>query len=78
MAFVQLLKADKTDTFSQQLNELKAKVHDRLIEILDLSLIEALDPMRLKQEIGRIIEKILVEDDFAIPMNAEEKARFCQ
>jgi len=55
MAFVQLLKADKTDTFSQQLNELKAKVHDRLIEILDLSLIEALDPMRLKQEIGRII-----------------------
>jgi len=78
MAFVQLLKTDKTEAFSQQLNELKAKVHDRLIEILDLSLIEALDPVRLKQEIGRIIEKILAEDEFAIPMNAEEKARFCQ
>jgi len=77
MAFVQMLK-DKTDTFSKQMNELKAKVHDRLIEILDLSLIEALDPMRLKQEISRIIEKILTEDDFAIPMNAEEKTRFCQ
>jgi pilus assembly protein CpaF len=78
MAFVQLLKTGKPEVFSQQLNELKAKVHDRLIEILDLSLIETLDPTRLKQEIGRIIERILAEDEFAIPMNAEEKARFCQ
>ncbi len=78
MAFVQVLGAGKTEALSQQLNELKAKVHDRLIEVLDLSLIEALDPVRLKQEIGRIIERILAEDHFAIPMNAEEKARFCQ
>jgi len=78
MAFVQVLGAGKTEALSQQLNELKTKVHDRLIEVLDLSLIEALDPVRLKQEIGRIIERILAEDHFAIPMNAEEKARFCQ
>jgi len=78
MAFMQLIKGDKPQTFSLQLNELKTKVHDRLIEILDLSLIETLDPMRLKHEIGRIIEKILEEDHFAVPMNAEEKTRFCQ
>jgi len=78
MAFVQLVNTGKAGAFSQQMSELKARVHDRLIEVLDLSLIEALDPARMKQEIARIIERILAEDEFAIPMNAEEKARFCQ
>ncbi len=78
MAFVQLVNTGKAGAFPQQISELKARVHDRLIEILDLSLIEALDPVRMKQEIARIIERILAEDEFAIPMNAEEKARFCQ
>jgi len=78
MAFTQLLKAGRPASFSVQLSELKAKVHDRLIEILDLSLIESLEPQRLKQEISRIIERILLEDSYGFPMNAEEKARFCQ
>jgi len=78
MAFTQLLKAGNPASFSVQLSELKAKVHDRLIEILDLSLIESLEPQRLKQEISRIIERILLEDSYGFPMNAEEKARFCQ
>ncbi len=61
-----------------QLNELKSKVHDRLIETLDLSLIDSLDQDMLRREIRNVIEGILSEDGFTIPLNSEERERFCR
>jgi pilus assembly protein CpaF len=78
MGFAPSLKTGRSESFSFQVNELKARVHDRLIEILDLSLIDKLDQQTLRQEITRIIERILAEEKFTVPMNSEEKARFCQ
>ena len=61
---------------SNEVLELKSKVHERLIEVVDLSLIDSLDKSALKIEIGRIIEKILEEDNFTLPLNASEKEQF--
>ncbi len=63
---------------TNELQELKAKVHKRLIEILDLSLIETIDQNTLKHEIKKATERILYEDDITVPLNAEEKEQFCR
>ncbi len=57
-------------------NELKTKVHDRLIDILDLSIIDSLDRDVLRREIRKVIEGILAEDGFTIPLNSREKEQF--
>lgn len=61
---------------SNEVLELKSKVHERLIEVVDLSLVDSLDKSALKIEIGRVIEKILAEDNFTLPLNASEKEQF--
>ncbi len=47
---------------TDEYNELKSKVHDRLVDMLDLSLIDSLDRHLLKQEIRRLTERILAEE----------------
>lgn len=68
----------KSSLVSNELLELKTKVHERLVEILDLSLIGSLDQDMLKREIIRVIERILLEDKFAVPLNAGEKEQFIE
>lgn len=63
--------------FGNEFQELKAKVHDRLVQVLDLSLVNSLNHDVLKYEIKKIIERILSEERF-IPFNAEEKEQFCR
>ena len=57
-------------------NELKTRVHDRLIDILDLSVLDSLNRDVLKREIRRAIEGIVATDDFTIPLNSQEKEQF--
>ncbi len=64
--------------YSNQINELKSKVHNRLVETMDLSLIDSLDQSMLRNEIRKATERILTEDGFNIPLNAEERAQFCK
>ncbi len=61
---------------SPEYNEFKTKVHDRLIDILDLSIIDALDRDLLKKEIRSVIEGILASDACIIPLNSQEKEQF--
>ncbi len=63
---------------SNQMNELKSKVHNRLVETMDLSLIDSLDQGMLRNEIRKATERILTEDGFNIPLNAEERVQFCK
>jgi len=58
--------------------DMKAKVHDRLIEVLDLTLIDSLDQASLRRQIRELTEEILSEDQFNMPLNAEERERFYQ
>ena len=55
--------------------ELKNKIHDRLLNLIDLSLIESFDQEVLKSQIRVISEKILREEPKRIPLNSEERER---
>ena len=53
--------------------ELKTRIHDRLLDIVDLSLIESLDADALKSQISALVQRILSEESFAVPLNSLER-----
>jgi len=55
--------------------ELKTRIHDRLLTLIDLSLIDSLDEAMLRQEIRRLVERILMEEKNSIPLNYNERER---
>jgi pilus assembly protein CpaF len=55
--------------------ELKTRIHDRLLDLIDLSLIENLDRDVLKSQIKSIVIKILGEEGFTAPLNSIERER---
>jgi pilus assembly protein CpaF len=55
--------------------EFKTKIHDRLLDQLDLSVLDRIDPTILKPELKGIVDKILREDIHAFPLNAFERER---
>ena len=63
---------------SKEYRELKAKIHGRLLELIDLSLINTVGQPLLRQEIRRLVERILVEDNCALPLNYNEKEKLFQ
>lgn len=63
---------------SKEYYELKAKIHDRLLELIDLSLLNTVNEAVLRQEIRKLVERILVEDNHALPLNYSEKERLFQ
>jgi pilus assembly protein CpaF len=76
---MELIKERQMEFFAtNEYGDLKARVHDRLLNALDLSLIETLEREQLRREIRRSVEGILAEDRQAIPLNFEEKEQFCR
>jgi len=67
----------KLDRFliTKEYYELKTRIHDRLLNMIDLSLIDSLDEATLRQEIRKLVERILVEDKNSIPLNFSERER---
>jgi pilus assembly protein CpaF len=55
--------------------ELKARIHDRLLDLIDLSLIEKLDHDTLVMQIRKVVERILREESFNLPMNMVEREK---
>ncbi|MEJ5364652.1 MAG: CpaF family protein [Desulfosoma sp.] len=55
--------------------ELKMRIHDRLIDLMDLTLLETVDQQFLRREIRRLVEKILKEEENAVPLNYAERER---
>ena len=51
----------------------KTRIHDRLLDLIDLSLVESVDTDVLKSQIRVIVEKILKEDGFHMPLNLTER-----
>ncbi|WP_338033297.1 CpaF family protein [Desulfovibrio mangrovi] len=52
---------------------IKAQIHERLIELLDLSAVESLPPAKLREEISRLVEKLLREEFRQAPLNGRER-----
>ena len=55
--------------------ELKTRIHDRLLDLIDLSAIERLERDDLKSQIRILVQRILGEENFAIPLNSMERER---
>ena len=53
--------------------ELKTKIHDRLLDIIDLSMLDSLDNDTLKSQIRALVERILNEDRNQYPLNSIER-----
>ncbi len=61
---------------SDEYVNLKADIHDRLTKIIDLSLLEDIDEIRLRREINKATESILADKSVAtIPLNSKEHDR---
>ena len=58
---------------SDEYFELKTRIHDRLLDLIDLSLLESLDPDLLKSQIRALVDKVLQEEDQQFPLNAAER-----
>jgi pilus assembly protein CpaF len=52
--------------------ELKTHIHDRLLDLVDLSIIDTLDRDSLKTQIRILVERILREDATSFPLNSVE------
>jgi pilus assembly protein CpaF len=67
----------ETDTgfLSDEYFDLKSRIHHRLLDLLDLSKLDRLDPSLLKPELHKVVDKILREDFQSLPLNAFEKER---
>ncbi len=61
--------------FPKEYFELKTRIHDRLLDLIDLSLIDSIGETQLKQEIRNLVEKILVEEKNRLPLNFQEKEK---
>jgi pilus assembly protein CpaF len=55
--------------------ELKTRIHDRLLSLIDLSLLDSLEENVLRQEIRKLVERILAEEKNSIPLNFNERER---
>jgi pilus assembly protein CpaF len=62
-------------TASKDYYELKTRIHDRLLNLMDLSIIGSMDETILRQEIRKLVEKIVSENHFNIPLNLNERDR---
>lgn len=67
-------RGDK-DILPEEYFDFKSRIHDRMLDLLDLSMLDRVDPGMLKPELRAVVDKILREDPSAIPLNAQEKAK---
>jgi pilus assembly protein CpaF len=56
--------------------EFKSMIHDRLLNLLDLSLLDKLNREELNLQIRQVVEKILSEESFSLPLNLTEREKF--
>ncbi|MEN8261892.1 MAG: CpaF family protein [Nitrospirota bacterium] len=55
--------------------ELKTKIHGKLLDLIDLSMIDALEEDALRSEIRRLVQGILLEEQNSVPLNASEREK---
>ena len=53
--------------------ELKTRIHDRLLDLLDLSLIDSLDQHLVRSQIRSVVKRILEEQENRVPLNLTER-----
>ena len=59
----------------QEYFEFKSRIHDRLLDLIDLSIIDKLDREALISQIRQVVERILREESFTLPLNLAEREK---
>ncbi|MDH4233105.1 MAG: CpaF family protein [Nitrospirota bacterium] len=62
-------------TPTKEYYELKTRIHDRLLDTVDLTLLDSVDKQTLRQEIGKLVERILYNEKKVVPLNLRERER---
>ena len=62
-------------SFNEEYYDFKSRIHDRLLDQVDLSIIDRLESGVLKKELRIVVDKILNEDANVMPLNAAEKEK---
>jgi len=70
-----LAPQDRTAAQVEDYHEIKTKIHNRLIQRMDLSVLESLSPDALGTEIARLVERILEREFTSVPLNSLERRR---
>ena len=70
-----LSQNEDTGFLSDEYFDLKSRIHDRLLDMVDLSKMDRMDPLFLKPEMNKIVDKILQEDSHSLPLNAFEREK---
>ena len=60
-------------TIVEEYFQLKSNIHTRLLDMLDLSLLDTMEQDVLRSKIGSMVEKILMVEESSIPLNSIEK-----
>jgi pilus assembly protein CpaF len=55
--------------------ELKSRIHNRLLDLVDLSILESMDKEQVKAQIRQIVQRILREEAANTPLNLIERER---
>lgn len=55
--------------------DLKTRIHDRLLDLIDLTLLDSLDQDLLKSQIRALVQRVLEEEEGRVPLNAEEREK---
>jgi len=68
----------KTDQLlvANEYQELKTKIHNRLVDVIDLTLLDSLEEDKIRQEIKKLVERMLIEGNGGFPLNFQERERF--
>ena len=69
-------QGSKGKYISDEYFEFKSIIHDRLLNTLDLSILDKLDREELNVQIRRVSEKILREESLSLPLNMSEREKF--
>lgn len=68
-------KAKERTLIPNEYYELKTRIHDRLIDLIDLSLLDTYDQHTLTPQIKKLVDQILQEDENRIPLNLNEREK---
>ena len=71
----ELSHEDNTGFLPDEYFDFKSRIHDRLLDLVDLSNLDRVDPVMLKPELRKVVDKILREDLQSLPLNAAEKEK---
>ncbi|MHA1939670.1 MAG: CpaF family protein, partial [Candidatus Thorarchaeota archaeon] len=61
--------------FPEEYFDLKIRIHDRLLDFLDLTVIDTVAQDVLRRELGVFIERFLAQEEKALPLNSSERER---